>query len=181
MIHHMSFGVSDPGRVAHALAELTGATAMRAPTPPFPHGAWFVLAGDDRGSLLEILPATTVLDPDAPLGLKQRPASFAPGSGHVLIGTVKSSEEIETIVKREGWRSQEVETGLFKIVKVWIDGTVLVELFAKGETQRYIEAFGAQGMATLEGKLRDLESKLAATLAQKLPPRLLTEALGEPV
>jgi hypothetical protein len=34
------------------------------------------MAGDDRGSFLEILPATTVLDPVAPLGLRQRPATF---------------------------------------------------------------------------------------------------------
>lgn len=95
IIHHVSFGVSKPGRVAQVLAELTGATAMRAPTPPFPHGAWFVLAGDDRGSFLEILPATAVFDPDAPLGLNHRPATFAPGSSHMLISTIKSSGEIE--------------------------------------------------------------------------------------
>jgi hypothetical protein len=181
MIHHMSFGVSEPGRVAAALAELTGATAVRAPTPPFPHGAWFVVAGDDRGSFLEILPATTVFDPDAPLGIRQRPADFAPGSGHVLISTVKSSEEIEAVAKREGWRSQEVETGLFRIVKVWIDGTVLVELFAEGEAQRYIDAFGAPGMATLEDRLRDLETTLGTALAEKLPPQVLAGALGHPV
>jgi hypothetical protein len=180
MIHHMSFGVSDPKRVAQVLAELTGATPMRAPTPPFPHGAWFVLAGDDRGSFLEILPATAVFDPDAPLGLKQRHANFAPGSGHVLISTLKTSEEIEAIARREGWLSQEVETGLFRIVKLWIDGTVLVELFASGEEQRYIEAFGAAGMATLDGRLRDLETKLAEALAQKLPPQVLAAALGQP-
>lgn len=180
MIYHMSFGVSDPKRVAHVLAELTGATAMRAPTPPFPHGAWFVLAGDDRGSFLEILPATAVFDPDAPLGLKQRPATFEPVNAHVLINTVKSSKEIAAIAKREGWRSQEVETGLFRIVKLWIDGTVLVELFAKGEASRYVETFGAPGMATLEGKLRDLETRMASVLASKMTPQVLAEALGEP-
>jgi hypothetical protein len=181
MIHHMSFGVSKPKRVAKVLAELTGATAMRAPTPPFPHGAWFVLAGDDRGSFLEILPATAVFDPDAPLGLRQRPANFAPGSGHVLISTIKSSGEIEAAAKRQGWRTQEVETGLFKIVKVWIDGTVLVELFADGEARRYIDAFGGPGMATLESKLRDLEMTLGRALAEKLPPEVLAQALGNPV
>lgn len=39
MIHHMSFGVRDPERVAHVFAALMEATALRAPTPPFPHGA----------------------------------------------------------------------------------------------------------------------------------------------
>jgi hypothetical protein len=180
MIHHMSFGVSNPERVAQTLAELTGAVAMRAPTPPFPHGAWFVLAGDDRGSFLEILPATAVFDPDAPLGIRQRPATSAPGSGHVLVSTIETSEEIRAIADREGWRAQEVETGLFKIVKVWIDDAVLVELFAKGESERYIEAFGAPGMATLNDKLRDMERTLGAVLSEKLSPQVLAEALGTP-
>lgn len=105
---------------------------------------------------------------------------FVPGSGHVLISTVKNSEEIEAVAQREGWRSQEVETGLFKIVKLWIDGTVLVELFAKGEAQRYIDAFGASGMATLEDRLRNLETTLGKALADKLPPQVLAEALGQP-
>jgi hypothetical protein len=179
MIHHMSFGVSDPKRVAQVLAELAGATAMRAPTPPFPNGAWFVLAGDDRGSFLEILPATAVFDPDAPLGLKQRPAAFEPVNAHVLISTVKSAGEIEAIAKREGWTSQEVETGLFKVIKLWIDRVVLVELFAKGEAARYVETFGAAGMATLEGKLRDLEAKMKVALGSKMTPQQLQEILGE--
>lgn len=179
MIHHASFGVSDPERVAQALAELTGATAMRAPSPPFPHGAWFVLAGDDRGSLLEILPATAVFDPDAPLGLRRRPAVFEPVGTHVLVGTIRGAEEIEAIAAREGWRSQQVETGLFRIVKIWIDGTVLVELFAEGEAGRYVDTFGASGMATLQGKLRDLEAKMAAMLAAKTSPEQIREILGD--
>ena len=65
-------------------------------------------------------------------------------------------------------------------MKLWIDDTVLVELFARGEEQRYIEAFGAPGMATLDARLRDLETKLAGALAQKLPPQVLAEALGRP-
>jgi ketosteroid isomerase-like protein/catechol 2,3-dioxygenase-like lactoylglutathione lyase family enzyme len=170
MIHHMSFGVSDPKRVAHLLAELTGATPVRAPSPPFPYGAWFLLAGDDRGSFLEILPATTVLDPDAPLGLRQRPATFEPVNAHVLIGAAVSGGEIAAVAEREGWRVQEVETGLFKVVKLWIDGTVLVELLASGEAARYIETFGEVGMAALDGKLRGLEANMADALSAQMTP-----------
>ncbi|UVK38584.1 hypothetical protein LHFGNBLO_005766 [Mesorhizobium sp. AR10] len=180
MIHHMSFGVRDPNHAAHVLAELMGATAVRAPTPPFPHGAWLVVAGDDRGSFLEILPASTVFDPDAPLGIRQRPAPHEPVTAHVLVSAAVSSDAIQAAAAREGWRTQEVETGLFRIVKLWIDDNVLVELLAKGEAGRYIEAFGAAGMPSLGGRLRDLETKLAGALAQKLPPQVLAEALGEP-
>lgn len=179
MIHHVSFGVSDPKRVAHVLAELTGATPVRGPSPPFPRGAWFLLAGDDRGSFLEILPATTALDPDAPLGLRQRPAAFEPVSAHVLIGAAVSGDEIAAVAEREGWRVQEVDTGLFKVVKLWIDGTVLVELLARGESARYVETFGAAGMASLDGKLRDLEAKVADVLSAQMTPEQLSAVLGE--
>lgn len=178
MIHHMSFGVRDPHRAAHVLAELIDATAVRAPTPPFPHGAWLVVAGDDRGSFLEILPATSVFDPDAPLGVRQRPATFEPVTAHVLVSAAVDSKAIQTAAAREGWRTQEVETGLFRIVKLWIDGNILVEFLAKGEADRYVEAFGASGMPFLDRKLRDLEAELAGVLSQQLPPEVLTEALG---
>lgn len=180
MIHHMSFGVREPERVAHVLAELMEATAVRAPTPPFSHGAWLVVAGDDRGSFLEILPATSVFDPDAPLGIRQRPATFEPVTAHVLVSATADSGTIQAVAAREGWRTQEVETGLFKIVKFWIGGNVLVEFLAKSEAGRYIEAFGAAGMASLDRRLQKLETELAGVLSQKLPPDVLTQALGRP-
>lgn len=160
MIHHVSFGVADPARVASALAEVTGATAIRAPSPPFPEGAWFVVAGDERGSLLEILPATAAFDADAPLGLCRRRATFEPVGTHVLVSAVLAQDRIERIARREGWRAQEIETGLFKIVKLWIDGAVLVEVFPEGEARRYIETFGSAGLPCLDIRLRDLEAKM---------------------
>jgi hypothetical protein len=178
MIHHVSFGVSDPHRVAHVLAELTSATAVKAPTPPFPHGAWLVVAGDGQGSFLEILPAAFVFDPDAPLGLRQRPATFEPAATHVLVSASVTGQEIASVAAREGWRTQEVETGLFRIVKLWIDGTVLIEFLAKGEAGRYVETFGKSGLPSLEGKLRALETELAEALAGKLSTEALQAALG---
>ena len=178
MIHHVSFGVRDPHRVAQVLAELTGATAVRAPTPPFPYDSWLVVAGDAQGSFLEILPATSVFDPDAPLGIRQRPAMFEPVATHVLVSAAVSAEAIQAAAAHDGWRAEEVETGLFKIVKLWIDDNVLVEFLAKGEADRYVETFGPSGMTSLDGKLRDLEAKLAAALSQKLPPDVLAEALA---
>jgi len=178
MIHHASFGVSDPNRVACVLAELTQATAVRAPTPPFPCGTWLVVAGDEQGSFLEILPATAAFDPVAPLGIRQRPATFESTSAHVLIGAAVSGEAIHAAAVREDWRAEEVETGLFRIVKLWIDDNVLIELLAKGEADRYVEAFGRVGMATLDRKLRDLEAKLAVALSQKFPAGVVADALG---
>jgi hypothetical protein len=124
------------------LAKLTHAAAVRAPTPPFPFGAWLFVAGDTQGSLLELLPATAVFAPEAPLGIRQRPATTEPVIAHVLIGAAASAEVIRAVAAREGWRAEEVETGLFRIVTLWIDGNILVEFVAKGEADHYVEVFG---------------------------------------
>jgi hypothetical protein len=179
MIHHMSFAVRDTEHVAHVLAELMGATALKAPTPPFPYRAWLVVAGDAHGTFLEIVPEGSIFDPDAPLGVWQRPAKVQPGSAHVLVSSGLAGEAIQMIASREGWRAQEVETGLFKIVKLWVEDTLLVEFLAAGEAQRYIDAFGAAGMASLNARLRELETSLGAALGSKLPPEVLAEALGQ--
>lgn len=178
MIHHMSFGVREPERVAHALAVLAGAHAIRAPSPPFPCGSWFVAAGDYRGSCLEILPSTAAFDPRSPLGLTSRPAASECGNGHVLISAVVPRDHILAVAEAEGWGFQEVETGLFRIVKLWIDDTVLVEVFAAGEAARYVDAFGAAGISTLEPKLRKMEQDLAAGLAERFSPDVLAQAFG---
>jgi hypothetical protein len=178
VIYHASFGVREPERVARALAALTGATAVRAPTPPFPQASWFVVFGDAHGSLLEVLPATTAFDPDAPLGLRQRPASCDPLTSHVLVRAVVNADAIQAAADREGWRTQQVETGLFKVFKLWIDGNVLVEFLTAGEALRYAAAFGDAGLPSLDGQLRDLECKLAAALSARLLPGVLAGALG---
>jgi hypothetical protein len=49
---------------------------------------------------------------------------------------------------------------------------------AKGEKDRYVEAFGVSGISSLDGKLRELEAKLAGALMQKFPAEVLAEALG---
>jgi hypothetical protein len=176
----MSFGARDTARVAHALAGMLGATALRAPTPPFPHGAWLVVAGDDHGTFLEIVPATTVFDPKAPLGVRQVAEVHRPNAAHVLIGSPLDSKTLQQMAVDEGWPVQEVETGMFKIVKVWVEDHLLVEFLAQGEAGRYTEAFGRKGLPALDGRLRALEQELGAVLSTKLTPAMLADALGTP-
>ena len=83
MLHHVSFNARDPKNVARVLAEMLAGTIVRAPSPPFPIGSWFVCYGDSSGSFLEILPWSTVLDPDMKFGFSVD-ESNGPGraSGH---------------------------------------------------------------------------------------------------
>ncbi|MGE0801042.1 MAG: hypothetical protein AB7G13_09200 [Lautropia sp.] len=50
----------------------------------------------------------------------------------------------------------------------------------KGEAGRYVDAFGAAGMASLNGRLRALGLDLSVALSGGLSPEMLAEALGTP-
>ena len=179
MIYHMSFGVREPGHVALVLAELTGATPVRAPSPPFPYGSWLVCSGGHSGVLLEILPRDFVFDPNLPLGLRRAEKPAGGGGCHVLVATPHSYETVRSVAEREGWPAHTVETGLFEIVKVWIEGDFLVEFLSSEQAPRYVQAFGCAGVAVLDAKLRQLEADMFEKLAGTFSAEALTRALGE--
>jgi hypothetical protein len=167
MIHHLSFAVRRPGPVAAVLAELTGASPFLAPSPPFPRDSWLLCFGDDKGSMIELLPWGTVLDPDAPLGFRQTHASAPRTACHALIRSPHRQAEVLGIARREGWRVQTVETGLFEIVKVWIDDGFLLEFLCLDQADRYVATFRGDGLPTLNAKLRHIETAMASRLAGK--------------
>lgn len=164
MIYHISFAVRRPEHVAKVLAELTGATPVRAPAPPFPAGSWLLCHGDGNGSLIELLPWCSVLDPNEPFGIRQSGTGPGQSGFHALIHTPHPEETVLGIARREGWRAQHVESGLFEIVKLWIDGVVLIEFLCEDKASRYVETFGSEGLSTLDGKLRRLETAMAERL-----------------
>jgi hypothetical protein len=162
MLHHVSFNVRDPGAVAPVLAELLGAAALRAPSPPFPAGAWFVCCGDECGTLIEVMPWGEVRDPGTPGGAGHDPAMRPHSGAHILAGTPHAVEAVLAVAARAGWRAELASAGLFSFVKVWVENAVLVELLTPEQAPAYREAFNARGLTTLDAKLRDLEAALAA-------------------
>lgn len=158
MLHHASFNVRHPALVAKVLAEMLAATAMRAPSPPFPQDSWFVLYGDEAGSFIEILPWGAVLTPETRLGIGEDPGMRPYAGSHVLLSTRLSEEEVRALAERQGWPVQLVDARLFTVLKMWIDKTTLVELLTPAMRSAYVETFGRQGMASLNGKLRALEN-----------------------
>jgi hypothetical protein len=158
MLHHASFCARDPALVAEVLAEMLAATVLRAPAPPFPPNSWFVLYGDEAGSFIEILPWQTVLTPDSRFGT-DRDDAMRPFSGaHVLLSTPRSAVELETLAARHGWPTQRVDARLFKVIKLWIEKTALVEFLTPDARQTYVDTFGGAGISDLDAKLRRLEN-----------------------
>jgi hypothetical protein len=157
MLHHASFAVDDPAVVAGVLAGLLGATLVRAPVPPFPEGAWFVCFGDEAGSYLEVLPRGHVFDPDA---RGPRPDADAPRltAAHLLVSTPLATEQVMRMAERAGWKAEVADTRLFRVVKVWVENAVLLELLPPEMAPAYRRTFDAMGVADLDRRLRRLEA-----------------------
>ncbi|OWJ66760.1 hypothetical protein [Inquilinus limosus] len=167
MLLHMSFNAADPEDAARTLAAMLAATPVRAPTPPFPAGSWFVCAGDARGSYLEIIPWGHVFQPEAPFSLGRDPAMRPHGGAHVLCATPLPAPWVHALAARKGWRSEVVDTGLFRILKVWTGDGFLVEMLPPEFAADYRAVFDARGLPELDAVLRRLETALAAQLAAR--------------
>lgn len=158
MLHHASFAVDDPTSVAQVLAGMLGARAIAAPTPPFPNGAWFVCYGDEAGSYLEVLPRGFAFDPEARFGLRPDTKASRLSPSHVLAGTPRSVAEISAMADAVGWRTEVADTRLFRVLKVWIENAVLLELLPPEMAEAYRQTYDATGVADLDRKLRRLEA-----------------------
>jgi hypothetical protein len=165
MLHHFSFNARDAAFVAASLAALLSARSLRAPSPPFPAGSWFVCVGDAPGTLIEVMPWGETRDPDGPNGVGQD-ADMRPNSGsHILIGTPLSTARLLDEATRFGWRAETASAGLFKFVKVWVENAFLVEFLPPEHQAEYRAAFGPAGIDRLDQELRGIERAMRSMKA----------------
>lgn len=160
MINHLSIAVNDPERVANFIAELWDGYVY--PFPPAPN-SFFVLANDGKGTAIEITPAGTVLVPgeglpdenDLNAVTEKHEAQFVRSefvpryvATHININTEKGIDEIREMAKREGWRVLVCNRGggLFQLVEVWIENSLMLEVMTPEQTERYIEITDPKAM-----------------------------------
>jgi hypothetical protein len=148
VLFHTSIPADDPKRVAAVIAELWHGHFL--PFPPYP-GAYVAVAGDARGTVIDVVPR----------GLEHRPAEgqFAvqinatPSSyshAHVAIGTPLSMEDIFGIAAREGWMAQRSDRGgLFEVIELWVENRFLLELLTDLEQRRYVANLTAENLERL--------------------------------
>jgi hypothetical protein len=158
MLHHASFAVEDPATVARVLSGMLGTTAIRAPAPPFPDGAVFLCFGDGAGSYLEVLPRGHVFDPDARGGLRPEADPARLSAAHLLVSAPVSADEIVVMAAAAGWKTEPADTRLFRVLKVWVENTVLLEVLPPEWREAYGRTFDAGGVTDLDRKLRRLET-----------------------
>ncbi len=163
MINHISIGVRDTEKVAGVLAELWGGYAMPFPVTP---NSFVVFADDGKGTMIELTPVNTVLEPgkglppeedfDINVPTEEYEAKFVASdfypqyvATHLNINTHLSIEELKAIGKREGWRTLTANRagGAFQLVELWIENRFMLEVMTPEMTQRYVELMQPEGYA----------------------------------
>lgn len=142
MIFHASIPANDPKHVAHVLAELWDGFA--APFSPFPD-AWMAVAGDERGSIIEVYPGDRVITPGggeeesvgygADTAARPRYSAF-----HMAIATPRTSAEVIAIGEREGWRAVHCTRGnnFFHVIELWIENSTMLEFLTPDMQAEYL-------------------------------------------
>jgi hypothetical protein len=137
MIHHISLDAKHPKHVATVLAEIMGGQIVPAP-PNFRPDSWFVLAHDQHGTLIEILPLGTEMWPD------EIEAGFHAGTSapyvatHAYISVQTSAETLQQIGEREGWMARVCDRGPFDLVELWIENRQLLEFAPPEMSAKYL-------------------------------------------
>jgi len=129
MIFHASIPAREPERVAAVIAEIWGGQSFR--FPPWP-GAWVAMAGDARGSMVEVYPHTLPIAPGSGDGMARPHPDAAPrpyACFHLAIATERTVDEILAIGAREGWRAMTCSRGgVFDVVELWIENGLMFEV-----------------------------------------------------
>jgi hypothetical protein len=119
MLFHMSIAAHDPRKVAEVIAEFWGGKAI--PFPPVAKGSWMALAGDERGTAMEVYPVDVVLretegDADA-YGEYTGTSAFT--ATHGAIATPLDQTGIMAIAEREGWPAKyRKRGGMFGVIEL---------------------------------------------------------------
>lgn len=137
-LFHLSIAANDPCHVAGVVAELWNGEAL--PFPPVIDGCWIALAGDDRGSAIEVYPAGTVLREamgDADAYGEAGPAGYS--ATHAAIATSLDRETVLSIAAREGWPAKYRKRGnIFGVIELWIEGLQMIEVMTPEMQAEYI-------------------------------------------
>lgn len=138
MIFHASIPARDPERVATVIAEIWGGEAFL--FPPWPD-AWIAMAGDERGSAIEVYSHHQAMVPGEGGAMARPQAIDAPqrySCFHLAVATRLAPEQILAIGSREGWRAVRCSRGgVFDVIELWIEDSLMIEVLSPDMQQDY--------------------------------------------
>lgn len=167
MIAHVSIPAADPCRTALLLSALIDGQAFAFPVVA---GAWIAVANDNSGLAIEVYPdgmahhpGTGEPDPAVvPNGPQTLPwedqiypdgAQLRPSAFHLALTTQLSDQAVIELARAAGFRTVPCDRGgVFRLVEVWLDNMVLVEVLNSAETARYRSFMNPAGCAAMFGE-----------------------------
>jgi hypothetical protein len=145
MLFHISMAAERPRQAAELIAELWGGRAY--PFPPVADGSWIAMAGDERGSAIEVYPIGTELyEGRGEAGAQSRagPPSRS-GPVHVAIATEFGMGEVKGIARRFRAPAKVCSRGPFRVIEVWVEGTFMIEVLTPEMQAEYAAGFNFGG------------------------------------
>jgi hypothetical protein len=166
MIAHISVPARDPRRTALLLAALIDGEVFDFPVVP---GARIAVARDGSGLAVEVYPDTMAHHPGSgepdlaftptspralpwedqihPDGPQLRPSSF-----HAALVSKLGDDAVVALAQRAGFRTVRCDrAGVFRLVEVWLDNAVLIEVLNPAEAERYRQFMNPAGCASMFG------------------------------
>lgn len=156
MIHHVSISARDPAHVAAVLAELMNGKAY-----PFPGGiahSFMAVSGDDKGTMIEVYPATVVLEPGSrDVQVKTGIAAAEPGyvPFHMLLSVPVDEATVTRIGEREGWHTQRFgraapgQKPFFDVIEFWVENRLMIEVATQDMLAPYLALIQRDRLDTL--------------------------------
>ena len=166
MIAHVSIPARDPCRTALLLAHLIDGESFDFPVVP---GARIAVANDGSGLAIEVYPdgmahhpGVGQPDPDqAPVGVAAMPwedqvsreeTQLRPTAFHMALVSKLGDDAVIKLADQAGFRAVKCDrAGVFRLVELWLDNTLLVEVLNPAEAGRYRQFMHPAGVAEMFG------------------------------
>jgi hypothetical protein len=166
MIAHVSVPARDPRGTALLLARLIDGEAFNFPVVP---GAFIAVARDGSGLAIEVYPEGMAHHPGKgapdpalpaagpmtmpwedqihPDGIQLRPSAF-----HLALVSKLGDDAVVQLAERAGLRAVRCDrAGVFRLVELWLDNSILVEVLNPAEAERYRGFMNPDGVAAMFG------------------------------
>ncbi len=145
MLFQISMAAERPRQAAALIAELWGGRAY--PFPPVAEGSWIAMAGDERGSAVEVYPIGTELHGGAGGSGAQSRAGRPSRNGPVLvaIATELGMGDVKGIARRFGAPAKVCSRGPFRVIEVWVEGCFMIEVLTPEMQAEYLASFNYRG------------------------------------
>jgi len=137
MLFHISMAAERPEDAARLIAELWGGRAY--PFPPVAEGSWIAMAGDDRGSAIEVYPLGTELHEGAGAAMVEARAGAPARHGpvHAAIATALSIQEVKAIAGRYDASAKVCDRGPFGVIELWLERSLMLEVLTPAMQNAY--------------------------------------------